>query len=131
VTEPHIQAIAVDDGGTISLDRLDHVLGQKPVDPAAAAALRVLHDDLGMRTYSERALFLAGDEVLPEDLTRVAVLGGSAAVPTALVSLWRPERAGESRAQHAPMRLLQLGRPPSAMSSRDRPGVRSVIGSRL
>jgi FMN phosphatase YigB (HAD superfamily) len=36
-------------GGTISLDRIDHLIGQKPVDPAAAAALRVLHDDLGMR----------------------------------------------------------------------------------
>ena len=44
-----VSVIATDYGGTISLDRLDHVLGQKPVDPAAAAALRILHDDLGMR----------------------------------------------------------------------------------
>jgi HAD superfamily hydrolase (TIGR01549 family) len=44
-----VAAIAVDYGGTISLDRIDHVIGQKPVDPAAAAALRILHDDLGMR----------------------------------------------------------------------------------
>ena len=25
------------------------MIGQKPVDPAAAAALRILHDELGMR----------------------------------------------------------------------------------
>lgn len=43
------KAIALDYGGTISLDRIDHVIGQKPVDPAAAAALRILHDDLGIR----------------------------------------------------------------------------------
>ena len=43
-----VSVIATDYGGTISLNRLDHVLGQKPVDPAAAAALRILHD-LGMR----------------------------------------------------------------------------------
>jgi FMN phosphatase YigB (HAD superfamily) len=35
-------------GGTISLNTIDHLLGQKPVDPAAAATLRVLHDDLGL-----------------------------------------------------------------------------------
>jgi FMN phosphatase YigB (HAD superfamily) len=40
----HIKAVAVDFGGTISLDRIDHQLGEKPVDPAAAAALRVLHE---------------------------------------------------------------------------------------
>jgi FMN phosphatase YigB (HAD superfamily) len=40
--------IALDYGGTISADAIDHILGQKPVDPASAAALRVLHDDLGM-----------------------------------------------------------------------------------
>lgn len=44
-----IKAVALDYGGTISLDRIDHVIGQKPVDPAAAAALRILHDNLGMR----------------------------------------------------------------------------------
>jgi FMN phosphatase YigB (HAD superfamily) len=48
VTIGQIQAIALD-RGTISLDRIDHLIGQKPVDPAAAAALRVLHDDLGVR----------------------------------------------------------------------------------
>jgi len=42
------EAIAVDYGGTISLDAVDHLIAQKPVDPAAAAALRVLHDDLGL-----------------------------------------------------------------------------------
>jgi HAD superfamily hydrolase (TIGR01549 family) len=44
-----ITCVALDYGGTISADAIDHVLGQKPVDPAAAAALRVLHDDLGLR----------------------------------------------------------------------------------
>lgn len=44
-----VKAIAFDYGGTISLDHIDHLIGQKPVDPAAAAALRVLHDDLGLR----------------------------------------------------------------------------------
>ncbi|MGH3248251.1 MAG: hypothetical protein ACRDOI_18910, partial [Trebonia sp.] len=44
-----VSVITTDYGGTISLDRLDHVLGQKPVDPAAAAALSILHDDLGIR----------------------------------------------------------------------------------
>ena len=39
-----VSVIATDYGGTISLDRLDHLLGQKPVDPAAAATLRVLHE---------------------------------------------------------------------------------------
>src|SRR6266700_400270 len=32
-----------------SLDHVDHLIGQKPVNPAAATALRVLHDDRGMR----------------------------------------------------------------------------------
>lgn len=41
--------MALDYGGTMSLERIDHLLGQKPVDPAAATALRVLHDDLGLR----------------------------------------------------------------------------------
>jgi FMN phosphatase YigB (HAD superfamily) len=49
VTYEQIRAITLDYGGTISADAIDHILGQKPVDPAAAAALRVLHDDLGMR----------------------------------------------------------------------------------
>ena len=44
-----VKVIAVDYGSTISLDRIDHLIGQKPVDPAAATALRILHDDLGMR----------------------------------------------------------------------------------
>jgi len=43
------RAVALDFGGTISAEAIDHLIGQKPVDPAAAAALRVLHDDLGMR----------------------------------------------------------------------------------
>lgn len=39
--------IALDFGGTISLDRIDHQPREKPVDPAAAAAvaLRALHQD--------------------------------------------------------------------------------------
>jgi len=44
-----VRAVALDYGGTISLDAVDHLIAQKPVDPAAAAALRVLHDDLGLR----------------------------------------------------------------------------------
>jgi HAD superfamily hydrolase (TIGR01549 family) len=44
-----IRAVALDFGGTISLDRIDHLIRQKPVDPAAAAALRILHEDLGLR----------------------------------------------------------------------------------
>ena len=43
-----VTVIATDYGRTISLDRIDHMIGQKPVDPEAAAALRVLHDDLGL-----------------------------------------------------------------------------------
>jgi FMN phosphatase YigB (HAD superfamily) len=49
VTRKHIQAVALDYGGSISADQIDHLIGQKPVDPAAAAALRILHDDLGLR----------------------------------------------------------------------------------
>jgi FMN phosphatase YigB (HAD superfamily) len=45
----NIACIAFDYGGTLSQDRVDHLLGEKPVDPAAAAAVRVLHDDLGLR----------------------------------------------------------------------------------
>jgi FMN phosphatase YigB (HAD superfamily) len=43
------KVVAVDYGGTLSQNSIDHLLGEKPVDPAAAAALRVLHDDLGLR----------------------------------------------------------------------------------
>lgn len=45
----HIKAVALDFGGTISGEAIDHLIGQKPVDPAAAAALRTLHDDHGLR----------------------------------------------------------------------------------
>jgi hypothetical protein len=34
VTQRHIQAIALDYGGTISLDPVDHLIAQKPVDPS-------------------------------------------------------------------------------------------------
>lgn len=44
-----VKVLAVDYGGTLSRESIDHLLGEKPVDPAAAAALRVLHDDLGLR----------------------------------------------------------------------------------
>lgn len=44
-----IKAIAVDYGGTISASAIDHLLGQKPVEPAAAAVLRILHDDWHLR----------------------------------------------------------------------------------
>lgn len=43
-----VSAIATDYGGTITLDAIDHLLGEKPVDPQAAAVLHVLHDDLGI-----------------------------------------------------------------------------------
>jgi FMN phosphatase YigB (HAD superfamily) len=43
-----VRAIALDYGGTITLDAIDHLLGEKPVDPQAATALHVLHDDLGI-----------------------------------------------------------------------------------
>lgn len=49
MTERQIRVIALDYGGTLSQDKIDHLLGEKPVDPAAAAAVRVLHDDLGLR----------------------------------------------------------------------------------
>jgi HAD superfamily hydrolase (TIGR01549 family) len=48
VTQQRIRAIALDFGGTISLDTIDHLTAQKPVDPSAAAALRVLAEDLGL-----------------------------------------------------------------------------------
>ena len=44
-----IKAVALDYGGTISAESIDHAIGQKPVDPAAAAALRALHDRHGLR----------------------------------------------------------------------------------
>lgn len=43
-----LTCLAVDYGSTISAGAIDHLIGQKPVDPAAAAALRTLHDDLGL-----------------------------------------------------------------------------------
>jgi hypothetical protein len=48
VTQRRIRVIALEYGGTISTDREDHVLGQKDVDPQAAAALHDLAG-LGMR----------------------------------------------------------------------------------
>jgi HAD superfamily hydrolase (TIGR01549 family) len=41
--------LAVDYGSTISTGAIDHLIGQKPVDPEAATALRTLHDDQGLR----------------------------------------------------------------------------------
>jgi putative hydrolase of the HAD superfamily len=49
VSASTIKAVALDYGGTISVDTIDHLIGQKPVDPAAATALRVLHDRHGLR----------------------------------------------------------------------------------
>ena len=49
MTQRHIRVIALDYGGTISLDTVDHLIAQKPVDPSAATALRVLGEDLGLR----------------------------------------------------------------------------------
>jgi len=39
--------LAIDYGSTISTGAIDHLIGQKPVDPEAAAALRTLHDKHG------------------------------------------------------------------------------------
>jgi hypothetical protein len=39
-----VAVICVDYGSTISLDKIDHQLGEKPVDPVAATALRTLHE---------------------------------------------------------------------------------------
>ena len=41
--------LAVDYGSTISTGTIDHLIGQKPVDPEAASALRALHDDHRLR----------------------------------------------------------------------------------
>jgi hypothetical protein len=41
--------LVTDFGSTLSASRIDHLIGQKPVDPAAAAALTILHDQLGLR----------------------------------------------------------------------------------
>jgi hypothetical protein len=41
--------LAVDYDSTISTGAIDHLIGRKPVDPEAAAALRTLHDDHGQR----------------------------------------------------------------------------------
>ncbi len=49
-THSHLrQQERLHNGGTISASAIDHLLGQKPVDPAAAAALRTLHDDYRLR----------------------------------------------------------------------------------
>ncbi len=44
-----LTCLVTDFGSTISADAIDHLIGQKPVDPAAAAALRTLHNDLALR----------------------------------------------------------------------------------
>jgi hypothetical protein len=41
--------LAVDYGSTISTAAIDHLIGEKPVDQEAAAALRTLHDDHDQR----------------------------------------------------------------------------------
>lgn len=38
-----VTAIATDVGNTLTLNEIDHLLGEKPVDPAAASALHTLH----------------------------------------------------------------------------------------
>jgi HAD superfamily hydrolase (TIGR01549 family) len=43
------KCLVTDYGSTISASTIDHLIGQKPVDPEAAAALRIIHDDLGLR----------------------------------------------------------------------------------
>lgn len=44
-----LACLVTDYGSTISADAIGHLIQQKPVGPAAAAALRILHDDLGLR----------------------------------------------------------------------------------
>jgi HAD superfamily hydrolase (TIGR01509 family) len=44
-----VTCLVTDYGSTISADAIDHLIGQKPVDPEAAVALRALHDDLALR----------------------------------------------------------------------------------
>lgn len=43
-----LTCLVTDYGSTISAEAIDHLIGQKPVDPEAATALRTLHDDLGL-----------------------------------------------------------------------------------
>ncbi|MGH3326890.1 MAG: hypothetical protein ACRDPT_03665 [Streptomycetales bacterium] len=85
-----IACVALDYRGTTSTATIDEKLGQKPVDPAAAAALRILVDDLGvalvlasngnnldrdvaaplthgMRAALNRPNSLTPDEALPEE----------------------------------------------------------------
>ncbi|MQA93133.1 MAG: HAD hydrolase-like protein [Streptosporangiales bacterium] len=38
-----VRCLALDFGGTIGLRELDHLIGQRPVDPAAVEPLRLLH----------------------------------------------------------------------------------------
>ncbi|GLW12509.1 hypothetical protein Misp01_76370 [Microtetraspora sp. NBRC 13810] len=72
--------IAIDYGSTISTDMIDHILGQKPVDPAAATALRTLHDDYGLRlilasnTLPCETRWPALQEAGIDDLFQVALL---------------------------------------------------------
>jgi hypothetical protein len=48
MTNP-LTCLVTDYGSTISGNAIDHLIGQKPVDPDAAATLRTLHDDHGLR----------------------------------------------------------------------------------
>jgi hypothetical protein len=47
VTSNPPTCLAIDYGSTISTRAIDHRVGQKPVDPEAAAARRILHDNHG------------------------------------------------------------------------------------
>lgn len=73
--------LAVDYGSTISADAIDHLIGQKPVDPAAAAALRTLHDDLALRiilasnTQPHETRWPALQKAGIDDLFSVVLLG--------------------------------------------------------
>lgn len=49
------QAVTLDYGGCIGLDRIDPQIREKPVDPEAAIALRPLHDDLRLVRVRHRA----------------------------------------------------------------------------
>jgi HAD superfamily hydrolase (TIGR01549 family) len=49
VTSNPPTCLAIDYGPTISTRAIDHLIGQKPVEPEAAAALRTLRNEFGLR----------------------------------------------------------------------------------
>jgi HAD superfamily hydrolase (TIGR01509 family) len=71
--------LAVDYGSTISTGAIDHLIGQKPVDPEAAAALRILHSHgqrivLASNTQPHETRWPALQKAGIDDLFSVALL---------------------------------------------------------